>query len=129
MCHRSKGRDEGLYESLLENTKPVRIIHGFQRHPVGGVGTPWWLKASRKNIEVACLAAGCNLRCPQCQNLTTSYLGKGNYITPEEAAFRLTEARIREGVNRMAISGGEATLVICQTPFGHIGPHRSDIDF
>lgn len=89
---------------------PLRIIHGFQGHPVGGVGTPWSLKASGKNIEVACFSAGCNLRCPQCQNWTTTYLGKGLYLTPEEAALSLTKAREKEGVNRMAISGGESTL-------------------
>jgi len=89
---------------------PLRIVHGFQGHPVGGVGTPWNLKTSGRNIEVACFSAGCNLRCPQCQNWTTTYCGKGEYLTPEQAAFSLTRARQRERVNRMAISGGESTL-------------------
>jgi len=89
---------------------PLRIIHGFQGHPVGGVGTPWNLKSLGRNIEVACFTAGCNLRCPQCQNWTTTYCGKGNYLTPEEAALSLTRARTRERVDRMAISGGESTL-------------------
>ncbi|MBS3906953.1 MAG: radical SAM protein [Syntrophaceae bacterium] len=89
---------------------PLRIVHGFQGHPVGGVGTPWNLKASGRNIEVACFSAGCNLRCPQCQNWTTTYCGKGVYLTPEEAAISLTRARKREEVDRMAISGGESTL-------------------
>lgn len=89
---------------------PLRIVHGFQGHPVGGVGTPWNLKTSGQNIEVACFSAGCNLRCPQCQNWTTTYCGKGVYLTPEEAALFLTKARGRERVHRMAISGGESTL-------------------
>ena len=89
---------------------PLRIVHGFQGHPVGGVGTPWNLKASGRNIEVACFSAGCNLRCPQCQNWTTTYCGKGVYLIPEEAAISLTRARKREEVDRMAISGEESTL-------------------
>jgi len=89
---------------------PLRIVHGFQGHPVGGVGTPWNLKTSRRNIEVACFSAGCNLRCPQCQNWTKTYCGKRVYLTPEEAAISHTRARRREEVDRMAISGEESTL-------------------
>ena len=89
---------------------PLRIVHEFQGHSVRGVGTPWNLKASGRNIEVASFSAGCNLRCPQCQNWTTTYCGKGVYPTPEEAALSLTRAREREEVDRMAISGGESTL-------------------
>jgi pyruvate formate lyase activating enzyme len=68
------------------------------------------LKASGRNIEVACFSAGCNLRCPQCQNWTKTYCGKGVYLTPEGAAISLARARKREEVDRMAISGGESTL-------------------
>lgn len=87
-----------------------RGVHGFQGHSVGGVGTPWELKGRRASIEVACFAAGCNFRCPQCQNWTTAYRGKGEFLTPDEAAERLTRARKRYRVDRMAISGGECTL-------------------
>ncbi len=87
-----------------------RGVHGFQGHPVGGVGTPWELKKRRGSIEVACFAAGCNFRCPQCQNWTTAYLGTGKLLGPDEAAEFLTRARRLYGVNRMAISGGECTL-------------------
>jgi len=99
-----------IRKELPHPHSPLRIIHGFQGHLVGGVGTPWNLKKSGRNIEVACFSAGCNLRCPQCQNWTTTYCGKGNYLTPEEAALLLTRARERERVDRMAISGGESTL-------------------
>ncbi|MBM4129002.1 MAG: radical SAM protein [Nitrospira sp.] len=95
--------------ALPENYEPRRIVHGWIGHTVGGVGTPWWLKGNRP-IEVACFAAGCNLRCRQCQNWMTTYCGKGEALTPQEAALLTTGARMRHVVERMAISGGESTL-------------------
>jgi pyruvate formate lyase activating enzyme len=89
---------------------PRRIIHGPQGHAVGGKATPWWLKSERRYIEVAIWAAGCNLRCPQCQNFATTYDGTSQPMTPQEAALLVTQARQRYRVDRMAISGGEATL-------------------
>jgi pyruvate formate lyase activating enzyme len=79
-------------------------------HGVGGVGTPWHLKNRRGYIEAAVFACGCNLRCPQCQNWTTTYQGKGQAFRPAEAAAIMTSIRRRCGVDRMAISGGESTL-------------------
>lgn len=61
---------------------PRRIIHGPQGHAVGGKATPWWLKVERRYIEVAIWTAGCNLRCPQGQNYTTTYDGTGQPMTP-----------------------------------------------
>ena len=94
---------------LLKDYLPKRLVHGFMGHQVGGVGTPWYLKG-RAFIEVACFAAGCNFRCPQCQNWTTTYRSKGHPLTPEEAAQIMTRTRRRFDVHRMAISGGECTL-------------------
>jgi len=88
---------------------PYRIITGFMPHTVGGVGTPWWIKG-KGYIEVACFAAGCNLRCPQCQNWSTAYLNKGQPLTPQDAAKIMTMLRKRYKVDRIAISGGEPTL-------------------
>ena len=88
---------------------PKRLVHGFMGHTVGGVGTPWYLKGVFY-IEAACFAAGCNFRCPQCQNWALTYRGKGRPVTPREAAESMTKTRRRFGVNRMAISGGECTL-------------------
>jgi pyruvate formate lyase activating enzyme len=96
--------------TLPADYAPRRVIHGPQGHAVGGKATPWWLKAERRHIEVAIWAAGCNLRCPQCQNYATTYDGVGEAVTPKEAAQLVTRARGRYGVDRMAISGGEATL-------------------
>ncbi len=103
---------DGLHinTSLPEKHQPKRIIHGFTGHPVGGVGTPWRLKRVHTYIEVACFAAGCNFRCPQCQNWDITYNGKSRSMTPSEAAERLTVARKKFSVDRMAISGGESTL-------------------
>lgn len=96
--------------ALSPGQPPLRIIHGPQPHSVGGKATPWDLKARGRYIEVAIWTAGCNLRCPQCQNYTTTYDGRSPPLTPDEAAYRVTRARRRYGVDRMAISGGEATL-------------------
>jgi pyruvate formate lyase activating enzyme len=103
---------DGLHinTSLPEKHQPNRIIHGFTGHPVGGVGTPWRLKHVHTYIEVACFAAGCNFRCPQCQNWDITYNGKSRPMSPSEAARRMTAARKEFGVDRMAISGGESTL-------------------
>jgi len=103
---------EGLLinTSLPEKHQPKRIIHGFTGHSVGGVGTPWRLKHVHTYIEVACFASGCNFRCPQCQNWDITYNGESSPMTPSEAAQRMTAARKKFGVDRMAISGGESTL-------------------
>jgi len=88
----------------------LRRVSGFQPHPVGGVGTPWWLKGKGRYIEVACFAHGCNLRCPQCQNFSVTYDNIAKPRRPEEAARMLTALRRYYRVDRMAISGGEPTL-------------------
>jgi pyruvate formate lyase activating enzyme len=97
------------HEEILKAHRPKRLVHGFSGHPVGGVGTPWWLKGYRY-IEAACFACGCNFRCPQCQNWTTTYCGKDIPLTPKTAAETMTRLRKTIGVDRMAISGGESTL-------------------
>ncbi len=92
---------------------PKRIVGGFMGHAVGGVGTPWNLK-NHGCVEAAVFTAGCNFRCPQCQNWTTAYLGKEGFdhqaLTPRETAEKMTRARKKYGVDRMAVSGGESTL-------------------
>ncbi|RLE48389.1 MAG: radical SAM protein [Candidatus Methanomethylicota archaeon] len=90
--------------------KPLRIVHGPQPHTVGGKATPWWYKRAGRYIEVAIWVAGCNLRCPQCQNFDVTYDRWSKPITPEEAALKVSKARRIYGVDRMAISGGEPTL-------------------
>jgi len=106
----------GVKEGMKIETKlpkdytPKRLVHGWMGHPVGGVGTPWYLKKAHGYIEAAVFACGCNLRCPQCQNWTTTYCGKEIALTPKEAALLMTKTRKSYGVDRMAISGGESTL-------------------
>jgi pyruvate formate lyase activating enzyme len=87
-----------------------RIVHGFSGHGVGGVGTPWQMKYMVGYVEAACFACGCNFRCPQCQNWTTTYRGRGEALTPKRAAEIMTATRRNTFVDRMAISGGESTL-------------------
>ncbi|MEM2265038.1 MAG: radical SAM protein, partial [Nitrososphaerota archaeon] len=67
-------------------------------------------KRKYRYIEAAVFACGCNFRCPQCQNWTTTYCGKEVALTPKEAALLMTDTRKRYRVDRMAISGGECTL-------------------
>ncbi len=100
----------GMKIELNADFEPLRIVSGFTPHPVGGVGTPWYLKKRGRYIEVACFAHGCNFRCPQCQNWTITYGNNLNPLTPKEAAEELTALRRLYGVDRMAISGGEPTL-------------------
>ena len=95
---------------LPQDLIPRRIIHGPLAHPVGGKATPWWLKSMDRYIEVAIWAAGCNLRCPQCQNYTTTYDSQTPPVSPDSAAELVTLARRSYRVNRMAISGGEPSL-------------------
>ena len=92
---------------------PQRLVSGFEGHPVGGVGTPHWLKPKGygfRYIEVACFAHGCILRCPTCQNWHITYSSVEEPLTPEQAARFMTRIRREYGVDRMAISGGEPTL-------------------
>ncbi|MFX1316656.1 MAG: radical SAM protein [Promethearchaeota archaeon] len=109
-CHSGFKDGTKIKTELPKNVEPLRIVHGFQPHSVGGVGTPWELKAKHGYIEVACFAAGCNFRCPTCQNYITTYNSKIPPITPFQAAERLTKVRHIYNVHRMAVSGGEPTL-------------------
>ncbi|MDI6903623.1 MAG: radical SAM protein [Methanocellales archaeon] len=101
---------EGMEIETSFEEVPRRIVHGFSGHGVGGVGTPWVLKDLPGYVEAACFACGCNFRCPQCQNWTTTYRGAGAALTPRSAAEAMTATRRAVGVDRMAISGGESTL-------------------
>ncbi|MFW6125626.1 MAG: radical SAM protein [Chloroflexota bacterium] len=90
---------------------PRRLVLGFMGHEVGGVGTPWQVRCSpQPYVEAVCLAAGCNLRCPQCYNWSFTYQGQGDPLTPLQAAQRLSRERAKHNVDRMLISGGECTL-------------------
>jgi len=110
-CITSVRDDMRISLELPKDYMPLRRVSGFQPHPVGGVGTPWWVKKSeRQYVEVACFVHGCDMRCPQCQNYTVTYDNVAPTLTPLEAAAVLTAERKKYGVDRMAISGGEPTL-------------------
>jgi len=108
-CHTAVREGTTILTAVADKT-PLRIVEGFQPHPVGGVGTPYWVKGSGYFVEVACFAAGCNLRCPTCQNFLVTYKSNAKPLTPSEAAGILSLYRRRYGVDRLAISGGEPTL-------------------
>jgi pyruvate formate lyase activating enzyme len=101
-------KEKSRIRTEVGDLAPRRLVGGFMPHGVGGVGTPWWLKG--QYIEVACFAAGCNFRCPQCQNWSFTYMNRGDPQTPEDSARLMTAARRIYKVDRMAISGGECTL-------------------
>jgi len=98
---------------ITSTDEPMRTVSGFQGHPVGGVGTPYWVKprlGAYMPVEVACFAHGCNLRCPTCQNWRITYSSQETPLTPMEAAKLISYERIINRVDRIAISGGECTL-------------------
>lgn len=97
-------------ETDVGSKTPLRIVHGPQGHTVGGKATPWTEGKGTRYIEVAIWTAGCNLRCPQCQNYHVTYDNHSRALTPHEAASLMTSYRRRYGVNGLAISGGEPTL-------------------
>ena len=103
-------RDGMRIETSVEEATPLRIIHGPEPHPVGGKATPWWETRRRRYVEAAIWAAGCNLRCPQCQNYHVTYDNYSPALTPQEAAREVAHCVRRYGTGGAAISGGEPTL-------------------
>jgi len=102
---------EGMQiETSIGEATPLRIIHGPEPHPVGGKATPWWEMRRRRYVEAAIWAAGCNLRCPQCQNYHVTYDNYSPALTPQEAAREVAYCSRRHGTSGAAISGGEPTL-------------------
>ncbi len=102
---------EGMrIETSVEDAQPLRIIHGPEPHPVGGKATPWWEQRQRHYVEAAIWAAGCNLRCPQCQNYHVTYDNYSQALTPQEAAREVAHCVKRYETGGAAISGGEPTL-------------------
>ncbi len=102
---------EGMrIETSVGDVPPMRIIHGPEPHPVGGKATPWREQRRRRYVEAAIWAAGCNLRCPQCQNYHVTYDNYSPALTPREAAVEVAHCVRRYETGGAAISGGEPTL-------------------
>ena len=98
---------------IITNVKgiiPRRIVHGPEPHLVGGKGTPWWEVNYREYVEAAIWVAGCNLRCPQCQNYHVTYDNVSKALTPKEAAEEIVRCHSIFNTKGVAISGGEPTL-------------------
>lgn len=105
------GVSDGMkIETDTSSIVPTRIVHGPEPHTVGGKATPWTEKREGRYVEVAIWVAGCNLRCPQCQNYRVTYDNVTKPVSPMEAAYKLTVYRRRYGVKGLAVSGGEPTL-------------------
>lgn len=103
-------RDGMRIETSVEKVEPKRILHGPEPHLVGGKATPWWEVDYRRYVEAAVWAAGCNLRCPQCQNYLVTYDNASPELTPAEAARLAAFCHERYNTRGVAISGGEPTL-------------------
>jgi len=101
--------ENAVIKTEVKGREPLRIVHGPQPHSVGGKATPWYEKGKRY-VEVAIWVAGCNLRCPQCQNYSVTYDNSSPPMSPKEAASIMTYYRKFYGVNGLAISGGEPTI-------------------
>lgn len=93
----------------IENIKLLRIVHGPQPHVVGGKATPWWEVNYTSYIEAAIWTAGCNLKCPQCQNYHVTYDNISKPLTSAEAAKKVALCHMTYGTKGIAISGGEPT--------------------
>lgn len=100
---------EGMRVSTSEG-EPLRIVHGPEPHLVGGKATPWWEVDYVHYVEAAIWTAGCNLRCPQCQNYLVTYDNSGPAFAPSEAARALAACHKLYGTGGIAVSGGEPTL-------------------
>ena len=94
----------------VEKLEPLRIVHGPQPHIVGGKATPWWEVDYSSYVEAAIWVAGCNLRCPQCQNYMVTYDNTSKPLTPREAAEKLVVCHKIYSTRGVAISGGEPTI-------------------
>ncbi|MET1160669.1 MAG: radical SAM protein [Thermoprotei archaeon] len=103
-------RNGMVINTNVENKLPLRIVHGPEPHLVGGKATPWWEVDYVHYVEAAIWVAGCNLRCPQCQNYAVTYDNSGEALTPQEAAKRLAYYHRMYSTRGVAISGGEPTL-------------------
>ncbi len=103
-------RDGMRVETDVEGVIPRRIVHGPSPHMVGGKGTPWWEVNYRDYVEAALWVAGCNLRCPQCQNYHVTYDNVSPALTPSEAAREVVLCHRKYGTRGIAVSGGEPTL-------------------
>jgi len=103
-------KDGMRVELSVESYKPLRVVHGPEPHMVGGKGTPWWEVDYVNYVEAAIWVAGCNLRCPQCQNYHVTYDNTSTPMTPEEAAKLIAYCHRRYHTRGIAISGGEPTI-------------------
>ncbi len=103
-------RDGMRISTDVAGFEPRRIAHGPEPHLVGGKATPWWEVDYASYVEAAIWVAGCNLRCPQCQNYLVTYDNASPALTPREAARLLAECQRRYGTRGVAVSGGEPAL-------------------
>ncbi len=97
-------------ETSVEKFEPLRIVHGPSPHTVGGKGTPWWEVDYINYVEAAIWVAGCNLRCPQCQNYSITYDNVSQPMSPREAAVAIVYCHKEYNTRGIAISGGEPTI-------------------
>jgi len=103
-------KDGMVVSTDVEGLEPMRIVHGPEPHRVGGKATPWFEVDYSSYVEAAIWVAGCNLRCPQCQNYSVTYDNSSPALTPREAARALAACQRVYGTRGVAVSGGEPTL-------------------
>lgn len=103
-------RREMRVETDVEKSEPLRIVHGPEPHFVGGKATPWWEVDYVGYVEAAIWVAGCNLRCPQCQNYSVTYDSASPPLRPVDAAKLIVECHRNYATKGIAVSGGEPTI-------------------
>lgn len=53
---------------------------------------------------------GCNMNCPSCHNWNITFSMSGSYFSPDQLIRQVSAGDSGRGINRIGISGGEATL-------------------
>lgn len=53
---------------------------------------------------------GCNMNCPSCHNWNITFSMSGGYFSPDRLIKQVSTSNSGRGINRIGISGGEATL-------------------
>ncbi|KLU58679.1 cyclic pyranopterin monophosphate synthase [Peptococcaceae bacterium CEB3] len=88
--------------------EPIRLANHFDAYQGGIIGAAP-IRTSGVT-EYAFFAQGCNLRCPACHNWDITFSSIGKYCTPRQAAEIMERGRVRSGVSKISLTGGEITL-------------------
>lgn len=89
--------------SAINNHPPQRIATIFNKnlHQMANL---------QRINETSLFMHGCNLNCAACHNWDITFSSIGRPITPDQMLQQIASKKNGSGINRIGISGGEATL-------------------